>query len=266
MPALPTVPPYFDGLLEGFRRGAVGRHVHLGLWEGDGGDRADFEAAQARLVDRLLDMAELADGQWVADVGCGLGGTLQAADRRHGRLRHTGINIDPRQHAACAQLAPRPGNRFDWLLADALALPLPQAAVDRLLCVEAMFHFASRQQFFHEAARVLKPGGIMVASDLLPCPCDDPVADARIERQVVNSFGPWPDFWSRDADHAALAATTGLRLEACIDASASTRPSHRHTAPLGPAAVDPLGRAAAALAALHEAGRLKVLLLRLRRV
>lgn len=261
----PRVPPYFGALIAAFRAGRAGRQVHLGWWErppppGWWRMPGAFVQAQARLDARLLDLAGLADGQCVLDVGCGLGATLAAADARHRGMRLLGLNIDARQLEVCAGLPPRPGNVLAWLQADAVALPLAGASVDRLLCVEALFHFGSRRRFLHEAARVLVPGGRLVASDIVLRPSDDAAADAAAAAVLDAGFGPWPDPWGGEGSLPTLAAEAGLRLCAWQDAAAQTLPSHDVTAPrassAGGALRDPGARAAAVLAALHRAGRL----------
>ncbi len=266
-----AVPRYFDFLIEGFRRGEVGRHVHLGHW--DAGPRPDelsaedFRRAQARLDAALLGMAALGDGQRVLDVGCGFGGTLQTVNERHAGMRLLGVNVDARQLAICRQLEPRGGNRLEWALADACRLPVADASVDRVLCVEAMFHFSSRRAFLREAARALRPGGTLVCSDIvlersaraLQAP------GYAIDAALREGYGPWPDVWSEDADHAALAAAAGLRGGHARDATRETLPSHLYTVPPGldegndPG--DPVLRAALALRRLHRDGHLKVLYL-----
>jgi cyclopropane fatty-acyl-phospholipid synthase-like methyltransferase len=156
------VPPYFDQLIEGFRRGTVGRFVHLGHWEppfpaADApGGAGEFEQAQARLNAVLLGMAGLQSGQSVLDVGCGFGGTLDAVNHAFSNMALAGLNIDPRQLDICRTIEPAKGNRLRWEQGDACRLPFPDRSFDRVLCIEAMFHFGSRRAFF-EAARVLCP-------------------------------------------------------------------------------------------------------------
>jgi SAM-dependent methyltransferase len=260
----PAVPPYFDGLIAGFRRGAVGRHVHLGHWDRPASDApGEFERAQARLDDIVAGMADARSGDAVLDVACGFGGTLEGLNRRLERAELTGINIDARQLELCRGIAPRRGNTLRWQEADACRLPFADAAFDRVLCIEAMFHFASRRAFFGEAARVLRAGGRMVASDIVIDPRARALAEApALEAAIRAAYGPWPDFWSADADHAALASGAGLRLAEQADATAATLPSHRFTAPSHGPASDPAGRAALALKWLHENGHLRYLYLR----
>lgn len=266
------VPPYFDGLIAAFGAGQVGRFVHLGLWDEPPtpamlAEPDAFQRAQARLNDRLLEMADLADGQRVIDVGCGFGGTVEAVDLRYRQMELVGLNIDARQLEICRRLRSRAGNTMRWVQGDATALPLPQASVDRLLCFEAMFHFTSRRQFFFEAARVLAPGGVMVASDiqLRPAAAGDHGPDAALMYAVHQGFGPWPDFWSQDADLGALASSAGLACTYHCDVADAMLPSHVFTAPGGAGSKDPIGRAAAALAVLHRTGRLSYILARFER-
>jgi MPBQ/MSBQ methyltransferase len=219
-----AVPPYFDGLLEGFRRGRAGRHVHLGYW--DGAEDDDFAAAQARLDELVLGLAGLADGQSVADVGCGFGGTLACINARHSRMRLAGVNVDPRQLDICRSIAAANGNSLHWQLGDACQLPLESSSIDRVLCVEAMFHFASRRAFLQEAARVLRPGGVLCGSDILI----EPSAAGSLGA-LATHYGPWPDPCLAEGEHAALARSAGLQAVRWLDITRETAPTHRFTAP-----------------------------------
>ena len=249
-----AVPAYFDRLIAGLKRGEGGRWVHLGHWDAaPQGGAGEFARAQARMDEVLLGMADLRDGLSVLDVGCGFGATLEAVNRGFSSMRLAGVNLDPRQLELCRGLAARNGNRLEWHEADACELPFSDARFERVLCVEAMFHFASRRAFFAEATRVLAPGGVMVASDILL------LAKAEVVRE---GFAPWPE---ENADHRALAAAAGLSCE-ITDATGNTLPSHRYTTPSRPLAQpDPQARGALELRRMHEAGQLRYVYLRCRK-
>jgi SAM-dependent methyltransferase len=144
--------------------------------------------------------------------------------------------------------------------ANACALPFEDASFDRVLCIEAMFHFPSRQRFFQEVTRVLRPGGVFVASDIrlrTERIAALGISRAEVEAALPRGFGPWPDLWNREGDDEALASSAGLILTRRFDATAQTRPSQRFTAPpsLDPPDGDhhPMLVAAVMLRRLHEA-------------
>ena len=196
------IPLYSESLIERFHRGEVGRLVHLGHWDEPPSATSpdEFRRAQQRLNDVLLGMADLRDGQAVLDVGCGLGGALADINQRYRNMRLVGVNIDPRQLELCDQLEPLNQNQLRWVTADACSLPFPDAGFDRLLCIEAAFHFASRRVFLQEAARVLRPGGVLVLADIILSPvtqneeCPEFVNEAALR----DGYGPWPDVWGED--------------------------------------------------------------------
>jgi MPBQ/MSBQ methyltransferase len=271
-----SLPPYFDVLIPAFQRGQVGRFVHLGHWDtvpppDTPLHPSDFAQAQARLNDILLEMADLHDGQRVLDVGCGFGGTLERINLLHRDMTLAGVNIDARQLDICRQIQPRAGNTLTWREADACRLPFDAASFDRVLCVEAMFHFASRAGFLQEAARVLRPGGVLVVSDIL---LNDSarrlsVPPFCIEALLRDGYAPWPDFWGDEGALADLAHAAGLEVTRTIDATANTLPSHRFIVPASlderhdPG--DPTLRANLMLRWLHSHGHLRYHYVRLQR-
>lgn len=263
------VPAYFDYLIEAFHRGEAGRYVHLGYWNTSPGATGEtFAAAQQRLDEKLAAMAGLEAGQAILDAGCGFGGTLGSLNRHLSGMRLAGVNVDRRQLDICRMQQPASGNRFEWHEADACRLPFPDQSFDRVLCIEAMFHFRSRREFFLEAARVLKPGGALIGSDITIAQSAQAleVPGFCIEAPLQDGYGPWPDFWGDDADHAALAGAAGLRVAALQDATANTLPSHRFTAPRDADESRDTGnvalRAALMLRWLHREGHLRYWLFR----
>jgi SAM-dependent methyltransferase len=99
----------------------------------------------------------------ILDAGCGLGDGSALVASELPEARVLGANLSATQ----LRLARARNPGCDWGRMDATRLAIADSALDWVLSVEAMFHFAPRRAFLEEALRVLRPGGVAVLSDLL---------------------------------------------------------------------------------------------------
>lgn len=206
--------------------------LHLGLFdELDDASARALRDAQARLTDEVLAAAHVAPGQAVLEVGSGLGGTLAVLDERLVGARLVGLDVDPEQVAFTRSKVVASGrNTLAIVEGDACALPMEDGTFDRVLAIECAFHFSSRARFMAEAARVLRPGGRLVLTDLV---ASDALVRARAEGRaptlvgaLVAGLGPWPDLYGDEGGYADLAACAGLAATGRRDLTLATLPSY----------------------------------------
>ncbi len=126
-----------------------------------------------------------------------------------------GINVSDVQLARARQNAP--GCRLVNM--DATNLSFPDGSFQAVLCVEAAFHFYTREQFLNEAWRVLAPGGWLVLSDIL---------FPRFLRPVARLAHVAPANYLRDpASYGALMRRAGFEEVTVKDATAECWHSFR---------------------------------------
>lgn len=259
---------YVGPLIEAYRAGYVSDHVHLGLFAPDGRGTAragedPLAAAQRAMAELHLERLGARDGETVLDVGCGLGGTLRLLNDRLSGAGLIGVNIDPRQLAVAREIAPRRGNRLRWVEADAGALDPAAFAYDRVLSLEAMFHFPGGDAFLRAARAALRPGGRAVVSTILLAPAArlaPPLAAAR--EVVLDGFAPWPESELTPDALLARARTAGFDVARAEDLTAAVGPTFRNIAP-DPPPPEITGSATAELARLHAAGAMRYVMLTL---
>lgn len=143
-------------------------YLNLGYWR-TATTMDDASRALALLVARVGDMAAK---DTVLDCGFGFGDQdiLWAQERTPAKI--IGLNVTASQVARARRRVAKAGlgNRVDLREGSATDMPIPDESIDLVVALESAFHFFTRERFFAEAHRVLRPGGRLVTADILPMP------------------------------------------------------------------------------------------------
>jgi ubiquinone/menaquinone biosynthesis C-methylase UbiE len=156
-----------------------------------GETRGDEYAAD---IDRLLPRSP----GIVLEIGVGTG-VVSLGLRNRGR---TVVGVDlstPMLVRAAERLGP------SLARADALQMPVRTAGVDHAVAVWVIHDLADPERLLHEAARVIRPGGMLVVSDIQVHNRDDPIG--RILSEMTD----------RLHDHHARVQPRGLRSEQILE-------------------------------------------------
>ncbi len=103
----------------------------------------------------------------VLEVGSGGGFNAETFLRRFPEWRLTATDYDPNMVELARRRLTRFGDRVVLGQADATALPYGDASFDLVLSIGVLHHVGAWEKALIEAARVLRPGGSLLAVDLL---------------------------------------------------------------------------------------------------
>ena len=133
--------------------------VQRRLWGTDPRAWADLAEAHNRpLFEAVLDAAGVGHGTRMLDVGCGSGLTLVLAAQRG--ATPSGLDISPSLLGLARERLPE----ADLREGDMESLPFGDSAVDAVVGVNAFQFAGDPRRALREAARVVRPGGHVVAS------------------------------------------------------------------------------------------------------
>jgi len=133
--------------------------LNFGYW-----DEETVSAAQAsiNLMERLLEFLPQRTGK-ILDVACGVGATSSHLVKYFRPQDVTGIDISDKLLDTCRRKLPD----CEFKHMNAENLQFDDHSFDYIICVEAAFHFHTREDFLREARRTLKPGGMLILCDAL---------------------------------------------------------------------------------------------------
>ncbi len=135
----------------------------LPLAESDEPDRFPIQ-----LYHRTATQVDLG-GKRVLEVGCGHGGGASYLVRTLRPASYTGLDLNPAGIDFCRKRHQLPG--LDFVQGDAQNLPFPDQSFDAVINVESSHLYPRFPRFLAEVARVLRPGGHFLYTDLRPRVC-----------------------------------------------------------------------------------------------
>jgi ubiquinone/menaquinone biosynthesis C-methylase UbiE len=160
-------------------------------------------------VGHFFDLADLQPGEYVVDLGSGSGMDSFLAALKVGPTGSvTGIDMTDAQLAKATRLAQASGTRATFRKAYIEETGLPAESCDCVISNGVINLAADKSRVFHEAARLLKPGGRLAIADI--------VTDLALPETVVCNADLWAACIGGAAqrdDYRAAIEAAGLQIE-----------------------------------------------------
>ena len=207
---------YYDRNTPAFiRLGQGAGAIHRAVW----GPGVSSRAEAFTYVDALVagEVRSLASSRQlhVVDLGCGVGASVAYLARAL-PVRATGVTLSPVQARMAAERLAEAGlaDRVRCVEGDYTALPPEVETADAAYAIESFVHGPSPERFFREAARLVRPGGLLMVCDDVRRESDDPRA-ARVTRQFARGWHV--NTLVTAAELRQLAAAAGFTHERTMD-------------------------------------------------
>ncbi len=142
--------------------------------------------------DKLIEWSGIKPGMSVLEVGCGSGAFVTFVARTVGKTgKMFALDIQPAMLRQVKAKLTRPENRdiknIKLILGNADELPFADSSLDLVYMVTVLQEIPDKEKALKEAKRVLKPGGILAISELLPDP-DYPLKSTTIKLGEAAGF------------------------------------------------------------------------------
>lgn len=159
--------------------------LHYGIW---GSETRNFSESLTNTNKLMMELAEVKQGEWILDAGCGVGGSaIFLASVKQARV--TGITLSEKQCLFAQREAAEKGlsDKVTFHVMDYTKTNFDDETFDVVWACESVASAAEQNDFIAEAARVLKKGGRLVVSDYF-------LAD-QFESDKENLLNKWLSKW-----------------------------------------------------------------------
>lgn len=122
-----------------------------------------------RATEELLEMCHIQAGQYILEVGCGIGRTSCYIAKERG-CRVMGVDISGAMVERAKQRAKRQGletHQVEFRVADAQSLPFDDGVFDAVIDESVTAFVKDKQQAISEYVRVTKPGGYVGLNEVI---------------------------------------------------------------------------------------------------
>ncbi len=142
-----------------------GEDIHIGLYDSPDGDISE---ASRKTVETMADQIEATGKLRVLDVGAGYGGAARYLAKTRG-WEVVALNLSEKENERDREMNKEQG--LDHLIevvdASFEDIPFPDAGFDVVWSQDAILHSGDRAKVVAEIARVLKPGGEFIFTDIM---------------------------------------------------------------------------------------------------
>lgn len=181
-----------------------GEDIHIGLYETPD---EDVFAASRRTVDRMCHHLNevLTPESHILDMGSGYGGGARSLAQRFG-CKATGLNISEVQNVYAKERTDNAGlsDKVDIVWGNFEDMPFEDDTFDLVWSMDAMLHSGHREKVVSEVARVLKPGGHFLFTDILQAEnATQEELSEVLQRIHLDTLGTWT-FYKDAAAKAGL--------------------------------------------------------------